>query len=212
MIVTLSLFLLAFAVSLDSFSVGLTYGLRNMFIPLKSIIVISFCSAASLICSMLLGKGIAHFFSPEWTERLGGLILVFLGAWVLYQFFRQEDEGSSLQQEEKMLWKLEIKSFGVVIHILKKPTAADFDRSGSITGVEALMLGLALSLDAFGAGIGAALLGYSPVQLALVVVLMSSCFLLLGIRCGKALSRVKWMRAFSFLPGIVLIMIGIWRL
>lgn len=211
MVVTLSLFLLAFAVSLDSFSVGLTYGLRNMFIPLKSIVIISLCSAASLICSMMLGKGIAHFFSPELTEKLGGFILVFLGAWVLYQFFRS-DEGASAQKEEKMLWKLEIKSFGVVIHILKKPTAADFDQSGSITGIEALMLGLALSLDAFGAGIGAALLGYSPIYLALIVVLMSSSFLLMGIRCGKVLSRLKWMKAFSFIPGVVLIMIGIWRL
>ncbi|WP_078414004.1 sporulation membrane protein YtaF [Priestia abyssalis] len=211
MIVTLSLFLLAFAVSLDSFSVGLTYGLRNMFIPLKSIVIISLCSAASLICSMMLGKGIARFFSPEFTEKLGGFILVFLGAWVLYQFFRS-DEAVSAQKEEKMLWKLEIKSFGVVIHILKKPTAADFDQSGSITGIEALMLGLALSLDAFGAGIGAALLGYSPLYLAVIVVLMSSSFLLMGIRCGKALSRLKWMKAFSFIPGVVLIMIGIWRL
>lgn len=211
MIVTLSLFLLAFAVSLDSFSVGLTYGLRNMFIPLKSIVIISLCSAASLICSMMLGKGIARFFSPEFTEKLGGFILVFLGAWVLYQFFRP-DEAASAQKEEKMLWKLEIKSFGVVIHILKKPTAADFDQSGSITGIEALMLGLALSLDAFGAGFGAALLGYSPLYLAMIVVLMSSSFLLMGIRCGKVLSRLKWMKAFSFIPGVVLIMIGIWRL
>lgn len=211
MFVTLSLFLLAFAVSLDSFSVGLTYGLRNMFIPLKSIVIISLCSAASLICSMMLGKGIARFFSPELTEKLGGFILVFLGAWVLYQFFRP-DEAVSAQKEEKMLWKLEIKSFGVVIHILKKPTAADFDQSGSITGIEALMLGLALSLDAFGAGFGAALLGYSPVYLGMVVVLMSSSFLLMGIRCGKVLSHFEWMRAFSFIPGVVLIMIGIWRL
>ena len=59
---------------------------------------------------------------------------------------------------KKLLFNWEIRSLGVVIHILKKPTRADFDRSGIITGLEALFLGVALSLDAFGAGIGAAML------------------------------------------------------
>ncbi|MFC3883200.1 sporulation membrane protein YtaF [Bacillus songklensis] len=211
MISTLSLFILAFAVSLDSFSVGLTYGLRNMFIPLKSIVIISMCSAVSLGLSMVLGKGIARLFSPQLTEKVGGFILVMLGAYVLYQFFRPEDSSPS-PPEEKVLWKLEIKSFGVVIHILKKPTAADFDQSGSITGIEAIMLGLALSLDAFGAGIGAALLGYSPIYLAIIVAVMSSFFLSMGIKCGKVLAGFKWMRAFSFIPGVLLIMLGILRL
>ena len=37
--ITFSLLILAFAVSLDSFSVGLTYGLRKVKIPLKSILL-----------------------------------------------------------------------------------------------------------------------------------------------------------------------------
>ena len=37
--------LLALAVSLDSFSVGFTYGLRKMRIPFKSIMIIACCSA-----------------------------------------------------------------------------------------------------------------------------------------------------------------------
>jgi putative sporulation protein YtaF len=182
-----------------------------MFIPLKSIVIISMCSAVSLVFSMVLAKGIARFFSPELTEKVGGFILVVLGAYVLYQFFRPEDSSPS-SSEEKVLWKLEIKSLGVVIHILKKPTVADFDHSGSITGIEAVMLGLALSLDAFGAGIGAALLGYSPIYLAVIVAVMSSCFLSMGIKCGKVFAGFKWMRAFSFIPGVLLIMLGIWRL
>ena len=50
-----------------------------------------------------------------------------------------------------MIFNFEIKSLGVVINILQKPTEVDFDNSGTINGVEALVLGIALSLDAFGA-------------------------------------------------------------
>ncbi|MDI5788515.1 hypothetical protein PO124_09275 [Bacillus licheniformis] len=53
-----------------------------------------------------------------------------------------------------------MKSLGIVIHILRKPTSADIDKSGIITGIEAFLLGFALSIDAFGAGIGAAALGF----------------------------------------------------
>ncbi len=62
--------------------------------------------------------------------------------------------------------------------------SADFDQSGTITGIEALMLGFALSLDSFGAGIGAAMLGFSPIYLAITVAIMSSLFVLLGIKSG----------------------------
>ena len=111
-----------------------------------------------------------------------------------------------------MLLKFEIKSLGVVIHILRKPMSADIDKSGTINGVEAFLLGFALSLDAFGAGIGAALLGYSPLIMAISVAVMCSMFLFFGLKSGQLFSHNKWVQKFSFLPGVLLIMIGIWKL
>ncbi|GIN60179.1 putative membrane protein YtaF [Robertmurraya siralis] len=208
---TFSLILLAFAVSLDSFSVGFTYGLRKMKIPFKSIIVIACCSAITLIAAMAVGKVIETFLSPDMAERIGGIVLVLLGGWILYQFFRTEKTKEALPHE-KMIVNFEIKSLGLVINILKKPMSADFDRSGTITGIEAFVLGLALSLDAFGAGIGAAMLGYSPFALAVTVAVMSSLFVTVGMKVGAMLSRNSVLQKFSFIPGILLIFIGIWKL
>ncbi|MBE4908234.1 sporulation membrane protein YtaF [Bacillus luteolus] len=206
----LSLVLLAFAVSLDSFSVGFTYGLRKMKIPFKSIVIIACCSALTLLLAMGVGSTIATIISPSAAEKIGGLVLVGIGAWVLFQFFKPSKQSEE-QVEEKVLLKFEIKSLGVVINILRKPMVADFDKSGTITGVEAFMLGLALSLDAFGAGIGAALLGYSPWIMATCVAIMSSLFVTLGINSGRTFSESKWIQKFSFLPGVMLIVIGIWK-
>lgn len=208
---TISLFLLAFAVSLDSFSVGLTYGLRKVRIPLKSILIISCCSAAVLILAMVFGHFFEQLFSSKVAGRIGGLILIFLGAWILFQFFRP-DKTKELSVNETTLLNFEIKSLGVVINILRKPMSADFDRSGAITGIEALLLGLALSLDAFGAGIGAALLGFSPLILAVSVAVMSSLFVYLGMKFGALFAKYQWVQKFSFLPGVLLILIGIWKL
>lgn len=207
---TISLLLLAFAVSLDSFSVGLTYGLRKMKIPLKSIAVIAVCSAAVLMAAMMIGHFLESFFSPNLAEKLGGAVLILLGGWILIQFFRPDK--NELLCHEKIIMNFEIKSLGIVINILRKPMTADFDRSGTINGIEAVMLGLALSLDAFGAGIGAALLGLSPIKLALAAACMSSIFVYAGMKLGSYFSKSGWMQKFSFVPGILLIIIGLLKM
>ncbi|MBN6887960.1 putative sporulation protein YtaF [Cytobacillus horneckiae] len=207
----IALLILAVAVSLDSFSVGLTYGLRKMKIPIKSILIIACCSAFTLLISMGIGHTIARFISPAFADSLGGIILIVLGAWVLYQFFRPEKVKEVLPHE-KIIVNFEIKSLGLVINILRKPMAADIDKSGTITGIEAFLLGFALSLDAFGAGIGAAMLGYSPYYLAVSVAVMSSLFVFAGMRIGDVFSNVRWMQRCSFIPGLLLIIIGIWKI
>jgi len=213
MVFTIPLLLLALAVSIDSFSVGFTYGLRKIRIPFKSIAVISLCSACTLTVGMIIGHVIESILSPEMAESIGGIILIILGAWVLVQFFRTEKASSQpIIPHEKTIIDFEIKSLGIVIQILRKPMSADFDQSGTITGVEAYMLGLALSLDAFGAGIGAAMLDFSPTILATTVAIMSLLFIGIGLRLGKHFSENSWLQRFSFIPGVLLIIIGIWKI
>ncbi|MGA9288422.1 MAG: sporulation membrane protein YtaF [Anaerobacillus sp.] len=206
-----SLFFLAFAVSVDGFGVGLTYGLRRMRIPFKSILIISICSAVSMLVAMGLGSFLQLWISDSVAQRIGGFILIALGGWVLYQMIRNnKDEGKTVS--ERMLLHFEIRSLGVVISILRKPTTADFDDSGTITGIEAIMLGAALSLDAFGAGVGASMIGYSPIETSILIACMSSFFLLVGLKFGNAASNVKWMDKLSYLPGCLLIILGFMRM
>lgn len=207
---SLTLLFLAVAISLDSFSTGLAYGLRKMSIPFKSIVIIASCTAVSLVIAMFAGQVIMSVLSEVTARRIGGIILILIGMWVVYQFFRSEKEETL--SHEKLVLKWEIKSLGIVIHILKKPTRADMDRSGSVTGLEALLLGTALSLDAFGAGIGAAMLGYSPFLLAGSAAIMSSIFLLSGLHIGKVLSHTYWMQKLAFIPGVLLILIGLLKM
>lgn len=101
-----SLILLAFTLSLDSCSVGLTYGLRNVRIPLKSILIIGVCSAAVMLISMGLGHMIAKIFSPVIATRIGGFVLIAIGAWVLYQFFRSDKKMIHSKKRKFGNWKL----------------------------------------------------------------------------------------------------------
>lgn len=112
---------------------------------------------------------------------------------------------------ERMLFRLELRKLGFVIQILRTPSAADMDRSGNISAAEAALLGIALSLDAIGAGFGAALVGYGALTTALCIAAASGAFVWLGTVLGRRVAgRIG--RKLAVLPGFLLICVGILKL
>ena len=234
-----SLVMLACAVSLDGFGVGVTYGLRRIRIPLLSILIIACCSGFVIGVSMVAGQWLSNYLSPVAGQWIGAIILIGIGLFAIIQFVRRvgnetedrqengqqkidepgigsSDEGLSIEEQQTlsptMVMIVELKRLGIVIHILRKPQAADMDRSGTISASEAILLGCALSLDAFGAGLGAALLGFSPLWTSLLIAVASGSFLLIGLRVGFRFATSNRMRALSLLPGLILVLMGILKL
>lgn len=219
-----SLLLLAFAVSVDGFGVGVTYGLRRIRIPFLSVIIIACCSGFIIWLSMQVGTLIAAYMPETVAKDVGACVLIGIGIWALVQLKRGKEEDGAGEKKPPVITKVEdrthpvlvmiveLKRLGLVIQILKTPQAADVDRSGVISASEAVMLGVALSLDAFGAGLGAAMLGLPPLLTALTIAAASAFFLLGGLGFGFKFSNWKGMQALSLLPGIMLIVMGIMKL
>lgn len=245
MLPVISLLILAFAVSLDGFGVGVMYGLRKIRIPLVSIGIISLWSGVIIFSSMQIGVLMSSFMSPSFAKRIGALILIGIGVWALIQM--RQGQKNQAQQEQtadpldqavvssmpyaeirnsgyvepmtfdtlqrtKEILNIELKRFGLVIQILRTPSIADVDKSGNISASEATLLGLALSLDAFGAGIGAALIGFVPLLTASVISLSSGSLLAVGLRIGFRYAEMTWMKKLSILPGCVLIVMGLLKM
>ncbi len=78
--------------------------------------------------------------------------------------------------------------------------------------LEAVVLGTALSLDAFGAGIGARLVGLPALPTAAVIGAACGLFLFAGLRLGFVLASKQRLQRLTLLPGIVLILIGMFKL
>jgi putative sporulation protein YtaF len=221
-----SLFLLSFAVSLDGFGVGITYGVRKIKIPLSSIFIIAACSGLIILLSMMVGVAFTGWMSPQGASIVGAVILIGIGMLAIFQFIRsgeREDADPSLdnsglatvqidQLSYNPVLTMELKVFGFIIQILRTPSAADRDKSGTISAGEAFFLGTALSLDAFGAGIGAALVGFPPLLTAILIAAASGFFLWSGTRVGFWVSGWRWIRQLSVLPGVILIAMGIFKL
>ncbi len=217
-----SAIVLALALSLDGLGVGFTYGLRKIKIPISSLMTIAVCSMLAMGISMFAGHGINSLVNGINTSGLGAIIIIGVGIWQIIQAFVrkptvEEEEAVPVLSyniglvEEDLLFKIYLKPVGLVIQVLRTPAVADMDGSGTINFREALVLGFALAMDAFGAGFGAALAGFS-VGVIPGVGISQILLVALGRSIGARAIPQNISKRLAFLPGLVLLTIGTFKL
>ncbi|TCP53745.1 putative sporulation protein YtaF [Tumebacillus sp. BK434] len=216
-----SLLVLAFAVSLDGFGVGLTYGLRKIRFPLWSLLVVTLCSATMILVAMQLGDVLSQFLTDSFAKTFGAVILIGVGSFAIYNILTQKEKDLVAEEQpmpvldqpaeegQKTVLHVELKKIGLVIQILRTPSSADVDRSGDISVKEGLILGFALSMDGFGAGVGASLIGFHSIPTALTIAVMNLVFIYTGLRVGMRFADARLLRKMVYIPGVMLILIGI---
>jgi len=197
-----SVFLLSVALSIDALGIGISYGLREIRIPFITKMIISLQSVLITSTAIFSGNFITKLLPEFISEKIGVFVLVFLGIWFIFEGLTEEKE----ETEKNYL--------GHTIDIAKAPVKCDTDNSRTIEWFEALYLGLALSLDSFGAGIGAGAAGITNYLIPFMTALFQMFFLCSGKFLGakiKKLFNVKE-NGFIIISGILLIIIGIYQI
>ncbi|WP_088226447.1 sporulation membrane protein YtaF [Desulfosporosinus sp. FKB] len=213
--------LMAVALSLDGFGVGLAYGLRRIRIPFGSLIVIAMCTVLAMGISMLFGSIVKLWLTFFPARMLGALILLALGVFQLGRAIINRNHEQLPEAvpaiaviEEKPAaepeFRFQLEFLGFVIQVLKTPQIADVDGSGGISLKESFLLGSALAMDAFASGIGAAMAGMT-VSVIGVVALTQIFMLCLGQQMAGKVPE-NWISKAEFLPGTVLILVGLGKL
>lgn len=213
--------LMAVALSLDGFGVGLAYGLRRIRIPMSSLIAIAMCTFFAMGISMLFGRWVALWLEFIPARLLGATILLTLGFFQLAraiwnrkkEIFPQAVPVMAVVVQKPVLepvFRFQLSFFGLVIQVLKTPDIADVDGSGGISLGESLLLGSALAVDAFASGIGAAMAGMTFLVIG-VVALTQIMMLRLGQQMAGKIPE-NWTAKAEYLPGAVLILIGLGKL
>lgn len=207
----LTVIFLALALSTDAFGAGVSYAPRQIAVPWSSRLVIALLSTAALAFSSLAGQALTRLIPPPWAARLGGLILLAMGLRLLLQGLKNAHHRGD-QQRESTLLQIHVRSLGLVIQILCEPHRADLDCSGTISGWEAFLLGLALALDALACGLTIPLLDIHPALTALTVGLGQLTLFNFGLWAGRVLGVTALNRQFAALPGCLLIMLGLLKM
>lgn len=212
----------ALAVSFDSLAVGVAYSAKGTRLPPISLTYISLATAALMTLSMKMGSLLSAHVTPDAARFWGGVIILALGVWQAWQGYAEvldekvsaaranlpEADSHAEDGAPRRLVSVRIEPFGLIIQILRQPLAADRDSSGVIDPRESVLLGLALGLDAFAAGFGAAMSGFSWVIVPVVAVFCPA-LLLLGSLLGRAMHGNRAVRKFYALPGLILMAIGL---
>ncbi len=223
-----SILVFAVALSLDGFGAGISYGMRKIKIPFSSLLVICFISVGAMTIAILSGHLITRVVSPQIAQVVGAVILIAIGSWNIFRTLTAKPQPESqnptgdkpggeheneelLQSEEIELLKIKLWPLGLVIHIIREPHKADIDQSGVICGREAFLLGVALSMDALVAGIGAALAGLRFIITPVIVGVTQFALVAAGDFIGRRWAA-RWISdKAATIPGLVLIGIGILR-
>lgn len=208
--------IIALALSLDGFGVGMSYGWKRIKIPFASMSIIGFCTAFAMGISMYFG----HILAPKLTlispRVLGSGILIAIGCFQLLQAIKGRAavgkavpviaQVSPDADSYQTLMTIKLNVFGLVIQVLKTPDAADLDGSGTISPKESILLGIALALDTFAAGMAATMTGISFYVIGLVAVVQILMIWAGQELTGKLPSAV--LAKTKFLPGALLVVIG----
>lgn len=209
---------LAISVSIDSLGIGIAYGIRNTQMFLLSKFILFTISILISSISILIGGLICSIIPSKFATYMGVFILIFLGLWIIYQSFKKDDDSVSKLPTPTVLNKKKnynfiIKSLGITIKIIRDPISSDLDSSKKIDWKEALYLGIALSLDSIGVGIGGSIVGVNSISFPIFVSTFQLIFLSFGNFLGKKISAINLPKnIWSVISGTLLIIIGICKL
>lgn len=219
-----SILLLALSSSIDSFGIGITYGLRKTELSKLSKFVLFIISVIVTSCSIFIGNKLNFILTPTFTKLLGSFILIVMGFIIIFQIIkskekkRQNDINFEIKEDkryiEQKVYKFFIKFLGITIQIIKDPISSDLDCSHKIDTREAFYLGIALSIDSFCIGIGSSILGFNSFLFPILVAVFQLVFLSVGTILGKRINSISKVpnNIWNLISGILLIVIGISRL
>lgn len=189
--------ILAVSSSIDSFGIGITYGIKNTKILLTGKIVLFLISLIITFFSVTLGNTFKKFLSENICTLLGSLILIFIGIFIMYNALKKEKAPSKNNN-----------------NFFKNPMVSDFDKSNTIDFKESIFLGVALSLDSFCIGIGGSIINISLIFFPIFVSFFQFFFLSIGSILGNKINRLCSLpeNVWSVISALLLILIGIVKL
>ncbi|WHY84540.1 sporulation membrane protein YtaF [Neobacillus novalis] len=180
------LIILAFAVSssIDNLGVGISYGIRKIHIRLGPNILIGIICFLMSIAGISFGLWLSKILPGILPVIFGAVLLFIIGIRIILLAKPRKSNALKVKNEDG-------EQPNSIKGILRNPEIADTDKSGEIGWGEAIILGIALSANALTNGLGAGLLGLSPLAISLTAAIGSIVSVWAGVNLGAKLAGVR---------------------
>jgi putative sporulation protein YtaF len=197
---------LALAISLDTLVVSIGYGTSKIKIPFASAFVMSFFNIVVLSFSIFIGSLVGDAITEHTAKIISFSVLLAVG---LFKFLSELIKIFLARKAKKGQVKLKILGFRLILSVIADSRQADLNKDKKLSPIEALTLGLILSIDSIGVGLS---IGIMPIYLNYVIIfsfLLPLIFIPIGSFIGKKLSgKIN----LSWLSGLILIALAITKL
>lgn len=187
------LLILIIVLSMDAFTAGLSYGMDGVRVPFSSVLTVAFLSGCMLTLSLYTGDFLLLFLPAGVTKIISFTVLFLLSLYKLYDTIPWLHKGNSGLTTDKISQKIN--------HTV--PSV--------LSGKEAALLGLALSIDNISAGLCTGTLSLNPCLLLFITTLIHLLSIRLGLFTGRLLSQ-KGLHSFSWLGAAILMLLAFGRL
>lgn len=202
----------AVALSIDALGIGLSYGIRKIRISILAKTIICGISVLFTELALLIGGAALYMLPATVSKFIGSGMLFLLGLFIIFEAIFKKEKNEERCSKEKIS-SFSLKHIGITVKIIKDPMLCDFDKSASIDPLEAIYLGVALSIDSFGVGIGSAATGIDSIFIPIFVGAFQILFLCVGGFLGKKVSKSSKIdsKVFVLISGILIVALAIVR-
>lgn len=185
----ISALLFSISANIDAFVVGLSYGIRKQRIPWLTNLLISLITFIGTLLSLWIGLRAAAFIPPTASRVAGSTLLILLGLYYCFKYLL-----GWLHREDKEFDSISARSESV------------------LTGKEAAILGLTLTVNNAGMGIGASFAGISFLTTSFLTLFFCGLFLITGNRVGSRWATGSLARQADLISGIIIVVLGVYEL
>lgn len=169
-----------FSSSIDNLGVGLSYGVRKINVAFgKNLLIAIICFLMSM-GGITFGVWLSTILPGMLPVIIGALLLFIIGIRIILLAKPQNEMDSNNDMQPKN-----------VQDILRNPEEAHFKKSGEIGWGESVLLGVALSANALTNGVGAGLLGLSPLIISITAAIGSFITVWMGVKLGSKVADVR---------------------
>ena len=198
----LKVLLMSAALSLDCLAAGIGLASEKIKLPPISAVIISFVGTLFLYIALFFSDIIEKCFDQEICRKISFWALFLLGTMCLLGYFIKR----ILKKSSGKNLCIKCKGIRFAVSLYIDETAADCDRSKSISPIEATALAAALSTDSLLSGISAGLADINAVPLLISVFIFGLFFLLIGSLLGRITDKHEINT--GWISGVILILLA----
>ncbi|QHQ63100.1 hypothetical protein Ana3638_21895 [Anaerocolumna sedimenticola] len=180
---------LTFAATADSFIIAFNYGIKKVIISNSSNFFISILCLCGTLISMFIGKTLGGFVSVHVADIIGSIVLVGLAVYMLFNALHPDEKGEHQYTQD--------------------PSVVDKDNSKVIELRESLLIGIFLSINNMGMGIGAGIAGMSVSVTPVICAAASFIFIKAGCVFGRHITSQKLSKVLETFSAVLVLLLGI---